>query len=564
LARQATRLQAEDVQGGSVGSVSAAEADCYDDYTEDQPLSHPARKKSDDMAPAPRSDRDGRPMPLSDPEVGEAISVVDGEGTLRADKKTSLNVRLARFGRGVLKSVLPFVMVAAGYAGYQYLKSTRPEAPKQAQSERAFAVETKLVNRVTVQPKITLFGSTVAGRQVDIRALVAGRVIETNDELREGGFIKAGQTLLAIDPFDYKSALTEAKAQRAEVAARLGEQQASVASDKTSLENAKEQLELARSDLSRAEKLVGRGNLSERSLDDRRQIVLQRKQAADQLTNSIRVWESRITQTKVSGDRLDVAIARAEKRLAESELKAPFDAYVTEVGAQVGRMMSVNDKVATLIDTNWIEVRFSLTDSQFGRVAARGDALRGRDVEVHWSLGGQTFTYKAKITRVAARITSTNGGIDVFARVENPSKPVHLRPGAFVEVTLNDVPYEDVVTVPNTALYNGDTVYAVVDSRLDPRQVSLVATSGNDLLVRGNLQNGDAVVTTRMSTPGKGVLIKELSATDTAAGSGRSAREPANSSSGDAAKKAEGEPATRLQSENGMPSASGQRASNAR
>lgn len=412
--------------------------------------------------------------------------------------------------RGLLKALLPLAVIALGFAGYKYLRATRPDTPKQAQMERAFAVDTLPASRLSAQPTLTLYGNTVAGRQVDIRALVAGRVITTNDELREGGHIKAGETLLVVDPFEYEAALQEAKAQRAEAAAHFAEQQASLEADKTSLEHARAQLELARSDVERAQQLVARGNLPERSLDDRRQIVLQRQQATDQLANAIRVWAARITQTETLAKRLDVVIARAERRLAETRLQAPFDAYVTEVGAQVGRMMSVNDKVATLIDRSWIEVQFSLTDSQFGRIVSRDSKLEGRNVAVRWTLGGQTFTYHARIARVAARIASVSGGIDVFARIIDPSARVPLRPGAFVELSLDDVKFDNVIRVPNAALYEGDTVYAIVNSRLDPRKVEVVGTSDSDLLVRGSFGDGEEIVATRLSTPGKGVLVRKI------------------------------------------------------
>ena len=417
---------------------------------------------------------------------------------------------LVRLSRGLLKLLLPLVMIGTGFTGYKYLRATRPDMPKQMQLEHAFAVDTVPATRVSAQPILTLYGNTVAGRQVDIRALVAGRVIETHDELREGGHIKAGETLLVVDPFEYKAALNEAKAQRAESTARLAEQQASFAADKTSLEHATAQLELAKADVERAQQLVMRGNLPERALDDRRQIVLQRQQAADQLAGSIGIWNARIAQTRTTAERLDVIIARAERRLSETQLQAPFDAYVTEVGAQVGRMMSVNDKVATLIDRSWIEVQFSLTDSQFGRIVSRDGKLEGRNVTVRWTLGGQTFTYHAWIARVAARITSVSGGIDVFARILDPMARVPLRPGAFVELNLDDVMFDDVVRVPNTALYEGDTVYAVVDSRLDPRQVEVVGTSDSDLLVRGPFRDGEEIIATRVSTPGKGVLVRKI------------------------------------------------------
>lgn len=484
-------------------------------------MSRAARRQTPDQSPQDAPASGEHPVALADAAAARmdaddnAVAPQHGAPPTAAEAGATPSPvapgRLRRFGRGFLKTLMPLVMIAAGFAGFKYLKATRPEAPKQAQMERAFAITTLVARRADATPSITLYGNTVAGRQVDIRALVAGRVVATHAELREGGRIAAGETLLAIDPFDYTAARDEAKAQRAEAAARLAEQQASLASDRTSLEHARAQLELAKADVERAQQLVRRGNLPERSLDDRRQIVLQRQQAADQLANSIRVWQARIAQTETTAQRLDVAIARAEKRISETELKAPFDAYVTEVAAQVGRMMSVNDKVATLIDQSWIEAQFALTDSQFGRIVARDGKLEGRDVDVHWTLGGKTFTYKAQISRVAARITSASGGIDVYARIVDPAKPVRLRPGAFVELALDDVVFHDVVRVPNTALYRGDTVYAVVDNRLDPRTVEVVGTSGSDLLVRGAIDDGEEIAVTRMSTPGKGVLIRRIS-----------------------------------------------------
>lgn len=498
-------------------------------------MSRAARKEPTDAAPEPDATRTDQPVslahaarPQATPKDAATSPAVDSPDAL-ASPETPPRQRGGRFlriVRGILKTLLPLAVIALGFAGYKYLKATRPEAPKQAQLERAFAIETVTAVRTTAQPTLTLYGNIVAGRQVDIRALVAGRVVTTNDELREGGRIKAGAALLAVDPFEYVATRDEAKAQRAETAARLAEQQASLLSDRTSLEHARAQLAIAEADVERAQQLVARGNLPERSLDDRRQIVLQRRQATDQLANSIRIWEARIAQTKTAGERLDVIIARAERRLVETELNAPFDAYVTEVGAQIGRMMSVNDKVATLIDQNWIEAQFSLSDSQFGRIVARDGKLEGRDVEVRWTLGGQTFSYKARIERVAARISSASGGIDVFARVLDPSTPVPLRPGAFVELALDDIRFDDVIRVPNTSLYDGDTVYAIIDGRLDPRKVRVVGTTGSDLLVLGPLKDGEEIAKTRMSTPGKGVLVRKVAPTATVAPIVRESKAP--------------------------------------
>lgn len=410
-----------------------------------------------------------------------------------------------------MKVLLPLLLLAAGFAGFRYLKATRPEPPKQTILEQVFATTATPVKRQSVQPTLVLYGNTVPGREVDIRALVAGRVIDTGRELRDGGRVKIGDTLVTIDPFDYRTALAEVEAQRAETGARIDELKTSLAAERRSLEHLQAQLGLARSDLQRAVALSARGNLPERSVDDRRQIVLQREQAADQSANTIKVWEARLAQSEATAARLDTAIERAQRRLAETELKAPFDSYVTEVSAQAGRMIGINDKVAKLIDRNWIEVRFALTDNQFGRLTASGEKLDGRMVNVLWRLGGETIAYPARIERIAARITSSTGGVEVFARIIDPEHPTPLRPGAFVEIEVPDIRYDDVVPVPGTALYDGQTVYAIVDGRLDPRQVEVVASSGSELLVRGPLRDGEQIATSRLSTPGKGVAVRVVS-----------------------------------------------------
>lgn len=424
----------------------------------------------------------------------------------------ALPSRLFRLLRGTAKIVSPLVALAVGFAGYQYLKATKPETPKRPKQERAYNVTTVEAQPGDVRPRLTLYGTTVAGRQVEIRARVAGPVIETSPALVEGGLIAKGETLLAIDPFDYRNALAESEAQLAETRARIGELEASIASETVSLGHARAQLKLSIEDLERAEPLAKRGAVTERTVDERQQVVLQRRQAADQLANSIKVWEARVAQSRAAADRLEAAIARARRRIEETRLEAPFNAYVAEVTTQVGRMIGANDKIATLIDRDWIEVRFALTDAQYGRMVAGEGSLVGRKVDVEWVLGGNTFTYSAKVERIGARVTSEAGGVEVLARIEDPSRPVQLRPGAFVTATLDDVLYRGVVRLPGSSLYDRDTVYVVENGRLAARKVSLVGSAGADILVEGDLKAGEVVLETRISTPGTGVAVREVGA----------------------------------------------------
>lgn len=423
--------------------------------------------------------------------------------------------RLAfRLGRLGLQLALPVGVIALALASYNYMKATKPVASKRPVQETVFTVRSIPVDFASHQPYLTLYGNTVAGRELEIRSLVAGQVMKTGPQLKSGGQVAAGDMLVEIDPFDYRVAISEAAAQLAEAKAKLVETEASLAVEEGNLKSVQSQLELARRDLERAQPLAQRGAVSERTLDDRRLVSLQRQQAVTQSQNNLKVWQARRDQHKATIMRLETTLERAKRRLEETKLRAPFNAFVSDVGAQVGRMLSVNDRVAVLIDRDRIDARFSLTDGQFGRLAGGENGLIGRAVEVRWNAGREPLVYNATIERIDGRVAAESGGVQIYARITDPRRPVALRPGVFVEVRLPDTTFDRVAKVPSEAVYDGKSVYVIVAGRLQRRSISVIGTSDKDLLIEGNIAQGERVLATRLSRPGDGVRVKERSSDD--------------------------------------------------
>lgn len=412
--------------------------------------------------------------------------------------------------RRIAKIVSPILVILLGVAGYSYLKATKPVKQKRPIQEIEYAVKTAQAKIESITPTIKLYGTTVSGRQVDIRALVSGRVVEASPSLKNGGTFGDGDVMLRIDPFGYQSAVQESEAALAEAQARLEELQASLAQDRTTLDIANRQLEIADKDFKRAQPLEKRGTISTRSMEERQQAFLQRRQDVDRLINAIKVWDAKIAQQRALINRQNAALALSQRRLEETELRAPFAAYAIDVTSHVGRMVSANDKIATLIDRDWIEVRFTLSDEQFGRLIDDSKPVEGRDVTVNWTLGTKTVSYPAKIERVAGQVTAATGGVEVIARITDPHREVPLRAGAFVEVLIPDRTFEGVIRLPSTALYDNDTVYVIKDNRLAATKIDVVGSDGKAILVKGPVESGVDILITRISTPGDGVRVKSV------------------------------------------------------
>lgn len=425
-----------------------------------------------------------------------------------APEKTVLRAGFMRTTvRRLVQTILPLIVLAVAFYGFQYLKATKPAGKRGVAVEQVYAVRTVAASRGNYQPLIELYGATVSGRQVDIRSLVSGRVVEVDKTLREGGEVAQGTTLIKIDPFDFQISVKESKAQLAEALARKTELEASLKSQKASIVFAKEQLDLAKKDVDRARPLVRRGTVSQQAFEQRKTTVSVRKQALDTLQNDIAVWQARIDQQAATADRLQASVAQSERRLQETVLKAPFNAYVTGVTAQVGRTITANDTVATLIDRDWIEARFVITNEQYGRIIASEGKIIGRPVDIVWRLGGQKFKYAAEVTQVGAQINSQSGGIEILARIVDPLKPTPIRPGAFVELSVRDKAFDDVFRVPAVSLYQGNVVYVVRDDRLQSVSVKVLGGTGADLLIQGEIEEGAQIITTRLSKPGDGVRV---------------------------------------------------------
>jgi hypothetical protein len=73
---------------------------------------------------------------------------------------------------------------------------------------------------------------------------------------------------------------------------------------------------------------------------------------------------------------------------------------------------------------------------------------------------------------------------------------------------LPDMVYEQVALLPASALFDGDTVYAVEDGRLVERRVALVADRGRQVLVQGELAAGEPILTSRLAEVASGLKVE--------------------------------------------------------
>ncbi len=408
----------------------------------------------------------------------------------------------------VLKVLLPLVILGAGAALTAYLMATKPVIEPEVVEERIWTVAAVPVELRDQSVDLNLFGSLKAVRDVELRSLVGGEVIEVGDNFREGGLLGERDLLVRVDPFEFEAQLNENKASLLEARARLDELVATQKSEGVALEREREVLEREISNVERSESLAKRGNISVKSLDDARSALSRQRQTVEAREAQLDILKTRIGQQRAVIDRLEVGGSRAERDLKNTSLRAPFRGYVTEVSAEFGKNIGASDKVARLIDATQMEARFLLSDSQYGLLLGSSVGIVGRPVIVSWQSGDTELVFNGRVARLSPEISSATGGVEVFAVLDASEYIPLLRPGAFVEVILSGNRYSDVAKLPDSSIYENSKVYVVTEGRLESRMIEIAARNGGEIFVRGNIKEGELVVTSRLPEIGPNLKVE--------------------------------------------------------
>lgn len=451
----------------------------------------------------------GKDLPVAENDIAaekdDAVAVLAANTLVTPVKKRSIFVSMFM---GILQIILMIAVLFGSFMLAKRMIDDKPDPRKRRAFKTVYTIDTAEAKLGDYQPVFTSYGQTVAARSVDLRSLVSGEIVAVNPKLRAGARIAKGEALVEIDEFNYRGALAEANANLQEAQARLLENEAQIALEQSKLESAQEQLLLAVTDLDRIESLKERQTATQQQVEARKLVVSQRKQSVALSENTLKVQQARIEQQKASMLRLQWKVDQAQRNLDSTTLVAPFSGIVRSSTAEIGRAITANDVVVSLYEADTMEVQFTLTDAQYGRLQTDSEGLIGRKVQVVWPVAGKDWTYPATIDRLGAEITSTRGGVELYALVGDAPDSVAIRPGAFVEVRVPDQIFQNVAVVPDTALYGTDTIYTAVEGKLVEHKVDVVAFEGENALVGSGLSDGDQVLVTRITEVSAGLNVR--------------------------------------------------------
>lgn len=384
----------------------------------------------------------------------------------------------------MIRRLAPFAIIAGGFLLAFILLSTGPTLEPRPPEAVPPLVRVIEVSAEPVQMTAKTNGTVIPRTQSELVPEVSGRVVGISPDLVSGGFFKAGDLLLEIDPTDYEVQLEQARAGLAR----------------------------ARSELDNAERAYARQlDLAERQSTSDAQ--------KDDALNRLRIARASVAEA-------EALLSRAERDLARTEIVAPYDGRVRSERADLGQFVNRGNPIATIYATDIAEVRLPVNDDvlAFFDVPLTSEKSEiSVPVRLSARFAGARQNWEGEIVRTEGEIDPQTRMINLVAQVEAPYEAMDdrapLAVGLFVDAEILGTTLENIFVLPRSAMQSGvpsgsDLVYVVdAEGRLSFREVAVVRTVGDKVYIASGLQDGERVCISTMDSAVDGMTVRAESAT---------------------------------------------------
>jgi membrane fusion protein, multidrug efflux system len=356
---------------------------------------------------------------------------------------------------------------SAGYFGWQRYSGERiaeADAQKRAAAARpAVPVKIAPVEKADFPVYLTGLGTVQGFNTVLVRTRVDGQI--NRIAFKEGQFVKAGDTLVEIDPRPFQAVLDQAKAKKAQ--------------DEANLAN-------ANLDLQRFTRL---GEFATRQQTD-----TQRSMVA-QLTAQITADEA--------------AIFNAQTQLDYATVKAPITGVAGLRQVDVGNIVNASTQtgIVTIAQIEPIAVIFTAPEEQLPDIKAALAIAPPKTIAL--TTDGKRVLSTGTLALINNQVDTTSGTIRLKAVFDN--KDHALWPGQSVSTRLLVNTLKDATVVPDDAVQHGtDGLYAFVvnqDNKAELRRIKATRSMDGRSVIDEGLAPGEQVITAGQYKVSPGTLV---------------------------------------------------------
>ncbi|ARV75542.1 efflux RND transporter periplasmic adaptor subunit [Vibrio campbellii] len=424
------------------------------------------------------------------------------------------------------KKLLFFPALAVGVVILFLAISLRPDLPVKPASDRARLVETIPLELKAIAPVAIGFGKIAPKVEWKAIAEVSGKVVYRHPQLEKGQVLQAGTEILRIDPLDYELKLVQTQADLKSAQTSLAKLNQEEANLKSTLKIEANRLVIANKELDRKQNLRKKGLTSQSDVDQQEQSALSQRKVVLDIENQIGLMpdEKRVAEAlvKVNASKVD----EAKRSLDKTIITLPYDLRIAEVEIEQNQVVNLQQTMVTGhgIDVMEVEAQLSIHDMQT-LAASIGEFVRDESgipqpdmnaihANIELNSGNLSASWSAKVARISETVDPSQATAGVILEIEqdyralNPTSAPPLVNGMFVRALIEGQENPSWV-IPERALH-GDKIYLMGDdNRLQVVTVEVLYRRNNQVVIDGELEQGQKLIINDLLPAIHGMLLKE-------------------------------------------------------
>ncbi len=326
-------------------------------------------------------------------------------------------------------------------------------------------------------------GSLFAYDEVTVSSEAEGRVEEVLADI--GDRVGKGQTLARVSPVEFQLSVDQQRAALRQARARLGlgENDGELKDVRLAAEVKKAAADLtdAEQKYKRAQSLLETSVIPRQQYDEAEARYKAAKATYDMAAQQVENMRASMQQTQAS---LDLA----NKRLRDTQIRAPFAGHVKAREVTVGQYLKIQTPVMTIVNIDPLRARLNVPEKMSPWVRV------GREVKLSLeAFPGREFT--GRISRINPSVEEKNRTFEIEALVANHA--AELKPGSFAKATIQSDKIDQILVIPHSAtsyLFGAYKVFVIQGATIKEREVKLGDRLGDLVEIIEGLQTGDKVV----------------------------------------------------------------------
>lgn len=374
----------------------------------------------------------------------------------------------------LLKALLPVAILAVLITIAALILGNPPQAQRGGPPEGPrMVVDVEEVRRGPYAIAVQSYGTVQPRTQSMLVAQVSGQIVNVESAFRPGGFFRANDILVTIDPRDYDADVKIAEANLMDAIQAETQEQAR-----------------AEQALIDWERLGGGEPPSD--------LVLRKPQLA---AATARAASARS------------ALAKARLDLERTVIRAPFDGRLLRQLVDRGQVVNNGAQLAEIFATDYVEVRLPIRNSDLPYVdLPESESATQPTVTFASELGDVRF--EGRIVRTESAIDTNSRQLHVIAQIDDPfrlasdanERPIKI--GEYVTAVVQGRELRSALVIPSAAIYQNTYVYVVEESVLQRRNVEVDWQNGRDAIIGSGLESGDQLVTTALGQVSSGTRVQ--------------------------------------------------------